>query len=218
MTSQPTPGEVLNGESVRLLPCPFCAGAASHHVNRDRHRNDGEHDIECDRCGAAIRKELTKADAIAAWNTRQQPSGGQDGGGELERLKETLLEEVAVAAEQSDATPMERFVAEALCSDDAKAKGLVDRVWVVSLPDARKAIAAVEAFALASPAKATGWPSRADAEKLPVVGTARRRPHWDFWSVHYGPPVDMDGYETDGLVRLSDVLALFTRPEDEGAA
>lgn len=61
-------------------------------------------------------------------------------------LMASLAEEIAAAAEQSDATPLERFVAEALTSDDAKVKGLVDRVWVVSLPDARKAIAAIRTW------------------------------------------------------------------------
>lgn len=61
----------------------------------------------------------------------------------LDRLKANLAEEIRVAAEESDATPLERHVARALTSDDAKANGLVDRVWVVSLPDARKAIAAI---------------------------------------------------------------------------
>lgn len=62
----------------------------------------------------------------------------------LAELQARLSNEIAEASRTAQATPMERFVAEALTSDDAKAKGLVDRVWVVSLPDARKAIAAVE--------------------------------------------------------------------------
>lgn len=64
----------------------------------------------------------------------------------LQDFKARLDEEIAAACDASDASPLERFVAEALSSDDAKIKGLVDKVWVVSLPDARKAIAAVAAW------------------------------------------------------------------------
>ena len=78
----------------------------------------------------------------------------------LEALKQQLGEEVATACRKSDATPFERFVAEALCSDDAKSKGLVDRVWVVNLPDARKAIEAVNEWNSTrptAPAPDAGW-------------------------------------------------------------
>ena len=59
---------------VNVEPCPFCDHGAIVVMNRDRHPNDGEFDVECDNCGAAIRGESTLEQAVAAWNRRAPSS------------------------------------------------------------------------------------------------------------------------------------------------
>lgn len=48
---------------------------------------------------------------------------------------------------------------------------------------------------------------RIAVEALPVLGTRRRRPHWDCWTLHYGQPKWPEGWETDELISRSDALA-----------
>ena len=52
-----------------LLPCPFCGGSA---VVSSLY---GDWYVECDLCDAGGSGEDTKAEAIAAWNTRAGDAG-----------------------------------------------------------------------------------------------------------------------------------------------
>ena len=114
----------------------------------------------------------------------------------LADLKAKLDDEIAVAAAESDASPMERFVAEALCSDDAKAKGLVDRVWIVSLPDARKAIAAVAEWNRRALSSTPAIPDEllADLKAKALAATPGpwhyRPDQYDDWGWVRGPVID----------------------------
>jgi Lar family restriction alleviation protein len=177
MTAQPTPGEVLNGESVRLLPCPFCGGDAEI-VHLDDDDNEGGSCVSCTRCQASGNVEFGfKENFIENWNrrARPQPSGGQDGGGD----------------------------------------GGVGWLWhsrggTLKLttwhPDTQ-AETAERLFTHPAPAKATGWPSREVEEAL------RGALEWDK-ARGYRMPYRV----RDPIYAALDKLALFTRPEDEGAA
>lgn len=81
--------------SAELLPCPFCGGNGRHVVNRNRHHNDGEHDIECDGCEASVRKLSTPTEAAEAWNTRTPASGAVEAA--AERLRRMTAGECDVS-------------------------------------------------------------------------------------------------------------------------
>ena len=48
-----------------LKPCPFCGGEAEWFINKHAYM------VECQNCYARGSLELTKQDAIEAWNTRE---------------------------------------------------------------------------------------------------------------------------------------------------
>jgi hypothetical protein len=184
MSAQPTPGEVLNGESVRLLPCPFCAGPASA-------RTVLRALIRCDACGAESRSFSTVvcgeaaavSEAAAAWNYRPQPSGSQDGGGAVQARNKILAVHKAFVARHGS-----RFI-----------------------PSSEYFDAIAEA--LASPAKATGWPERAMESLTVALDQAKRG----------ADKAGCDGWRAQEMCRqivplIESALALFPRPEDEGAA
>lgn len=52
----------------QLLPCPFCGGEAS-----GEFFSQNAWSIFCDKCHASAAMCETKAEAIAAWNTRTPP-------------------------------------------------------------------------------------------------------------------------------------------------
>lgn len=64
----------MDREAVALLPCPFCGADASTRKEINRHRNDGEWDVECSNCAASVRMEYSEESAVAAWNRRAPPA------------------------------------------------------------------------------------------------------------------------------------------------
>jgi len=129
--SQLTPGEVLNGESVEAL---------AQQMFKERWPGKAW-------TGSDVSRSYWRRKAR---ESRPQPSGGQDGGGELARQIDILRRAVEVPLPDDDAD---------FSPDKARRGGESWRAM------ARNTVAAFDQ-ALASPAKATGWPSREVEEAL----------------------------------------------------
>ena len=67
---------MTGAQEVGLRPCPFCGGAARPNPRKCDVRGAGRMTqflrVVCGRCHAIGPKLPTKAEAIAAWNTRAQ--------------------------------------------------------------------------------------------------------------------------------------------------
>lgn len=64
-----------------LLPCPFCGGIDDIQFEEYNNRNSGDFEmvrsIYCESCGGRVWSDYaSKAEAIAAWNRRPAPEGG----------------------------------------------------------------------------------------------------------------------------------------------
>jgi hypothetical protein len=226
MGDQPTPNEPLNGESVRLLPCPFCGREDSDDnpmqesaLNVRPFRSPVDeiaYRVECV-CGCQGASDFLIPNAIAAWNRR--PSGGQDGGGEAIRPGSwTRSVEDYIAhygsgcrgcADENGQCPTDQRSCDPVVNRAAYAHALKAIEYGVTHGY----------LALASPAKATGWPSREDVAKL--LDLAAVVADLEYEGSKVGGAIrarDLRERREDAFDKADRILALFPRPEDEGAA
>ena len=235
MTAQPTLGEVLNGESVRLL----LPG------DRLRRNIDGlicVFDNPMAELTIATHDEATGrfwGGHYTAWSfvSRPQPSGGQDGGGEigltsanagtLWALFEAFRNRVEKALDVAHRAEAVRAPFGSSPDEAATYHGVRRNLlqWVLEQMPSRADTASA---ALASPAKATGWPSREVLHDLlgdDQNGGFIRDLCYTVWQkARYGYDGGPGDWGTDtlptvqaGVNRVRSLL-LPPRPEDEGAA
>lgn len=191
MTSQPKPGEVLNGESVRLLlPGDQYLCSVWGVVTFDRFDDSGRRAFVTDQSGQ-VRLMVPAGQHFV--ERPLESSGGQDGGGEENELRVALTE---VLSALSPLSVMGKPIA---ALDTRLSRAINDAVMLLDPPAILQAIA--------SPAKVTGWPSREVEEAL------RGALEWDK-ARGYRMPYRV----RDPIYAALDKLALFPRPEDEGAA
>ena len=91
----------MTGQKEALKPCPFCGGCAEYYKRKNKGAaadwcGDVQHWVGCTGdCGASTCHHETKAEAIAAWNTRADEA-------ELATLRAKLAERDALLRKRHD--------------------------------------------------------------------------------------------------------------------